>query len=256
MAVPRDLLKDLDAPRKTRRGRPAFPAIVSGMEPEPTDVVETGYDVVADRYLGWIDQIRGDPRLRFLHDLMARLPARPTVVDLGCGAGVPCTELLARRGDVVGVDMSGRQIELARKKVPDARFVKADMTSVEFPPTSLDAVTAFYSIAHVPRDEHRTIYRRIATWLRPGGHFLAALGIGSDHGTVDDWLGAPMFFSSHDAPTNRRLLAEAGFTILVDEHVTMHEPEGPATFQWVIATSRRAVPSSVRGAPSRSSPTA
>jgi hypothetical protein len=43
-----------------------------------------------------------------------------------------------------------------------------------------------------------------------------------------------MFFSSHDAPTNRRLLTEAGLTVLVDELVTMHEPEGPATFQWVI----------------------
>jgi hypothetical protein len=44
-----------------------------------------------------------------------------------------------------------------------------------------------------------------------------------------------MFFSSHDTQTNRRLLAEAGLTILVDEGVTMQEPEGPAIFQWVIA---------------------
>lgn len=52
---------------------------------------------------------------------------------------------------------------------------------------------------------------------------------------VEDWLGAPMFFSSHDARTNRRLLAEAGLAVLADETVTMQEPEGPATFQWVIA---------------------
>jgi cyclopropane fatty-acyl-phospholipid synthase-like methyltransferase len=185
--------------------------------------------------LSWIGEIQGDPRLRFLHDLIARLPPRPAVLDLGCGAGVPCTALLAERGNVVGVDVSSSQLELARQRVPTARFIKSDMATIEFAPASFDAVTAFYSIAHVPRDQHGTIFQRIAGWLRPGGHFLAALGSGDSPDTVEDWLGAPMFFSSHDAQTNRRLLAEAGLTVVTDEAVTMREPEGPATFQWVIA---------------------
>jgi hypothetical protein len=33
---------------------------------------------------------------------------------------------------------------------------------------------------------------------------------------------------------NRRLLAAAGFEAVRDEMVTMREPEGEATFQWVI----------------------
>ena len=44
-----------------------------------------------------------------------------------------------------------------------------------------------------------------------------------------------MYFSSHDAATNRELLHHAGFTLLVDEQVTMREPDGLATFQWVLA---------------------
>jgi SAM-dependent methyltransferase len=203
---------------------------------DPRDIVEAGYDRIAARHLAWIDEIRGDPRLRFLNDLMARLPAQPAVLDLGCGAAVPCTALLAERGDVLGVDLSRTQLELARQNVPSARFIKADMATIELPPASFDAVTAFYSIVHVPADQHGALFRRIATWLRPGGYLLASLGCGTDDGTVEDWLGAPMFFSSHDAQTSRRLLAEAGLTILVDEPVTMQEPEGPVTFQWVIAT--------------------
>jgi SAM-dependent methyltransferase len=211
-------------------------ATVTLVTSEPIDIVEAGYDRIANRHLAWINEIEGDPRLQFLNDLIARLPTRPTVLDLGCGAGIPCTALLADRGDVVGVDVSSTQLVLGRERVPTARFIKADMATVEFPPASFDAVTAFYSIAHVPRDQHRTLFQRISTWLRPGGHLLAALGCRSSHGTVDDWLGAPMFFSSHDAHTNRRLLAQAGLTVLIDEAVTMQEPEGPATFEWVIAT--------------------
>lgn len=206
------------------------------MEPEPKRIVRAGYDQVADRYVEWIAEIQGDPRSRFLDDLMARLPERPAVLDLGCGAGVPSTALLAERCAVVGVDLSARQLELARERVPGARFVQADMTTVEFPAESFDAITAFYSIAHLPREQHAGMFRRIAAWLRPGGHLLAALGHGETDGVEADWLGAPMFFSSYDAPTNRRLLAEAGLDVLVDEAVTMDEPEGPATFQWVIAT--------------------
>jgi hypothetical protein len=44
-----------------------------------------------------------------------------------------------------------------------------------------------------------------------------------------------MFFSGYDADTNRRLLQELGFELLIDEAVTMHEPEGEATFFWVLA---------------------
>ncbi|HEY1917264.1 MAG TPA: class I SAM-dependent methyltransferase [Streptosporangiaceae bacterium] len=223
------------------------------MTAEPRDIVAAGYDRIAARHLAWINEIHGDPRLRFLADLMAWLPAHPAVLDLGCGAGVPCTALLAERvaecgergerggcgscgggGEVIGVDLSARQLELARRKVPGARFIHADMTTLDLPPASLDAVTAFYSIVHVPRGQHRSLFRRIATWLRPGGLFLAALGCGGDEGTTEQWLGEPMFFSSHGAPTNRRLLTDAGLTLLADEIVTMQEPEGPATFHWLI----------------------
>lgn len=214
------------------------PATVRLVASEPKDIVEAGYDRIAARHLAWIGEIRGDPRLRFLHDLMARLPRHPRVVDLGCGAGVPCTALLAEHGEVVGVDLSGRQLELARRNVPAGCFIRSDMTTIEFAPASFDAATAFYSIAHVPREQHGALFRRIVGWLRPGGLLLASLGCFADPGTVEDWLGAPMFFSSHDAQANRRLLADAGLTVAVDESVTMHEPEGPATFQWVIAAKR------------------
>jgi SAM-dependent methyltransferase len=216
------------------RLRPA-PDTVRLVTAEPRDVVESGYDRIATRHLAWLSEIRGDPRLPFLHDLMARLPPHPAVLDLGCGPGVPGTALLAESGAVAGVDLSASQLKLASQRVPRARFIRADMAALALRPASFDAVTALYSIAHVPRGQHGSLFRSIATWLRPGGHLLAALGCGDDEGTVEDWLGAPMFFSSHDAQTNRRLLAGAGLTLLVDQVVTMQEPEGPATFQWVIA---------------------
>ncbi|MEU5848639.1 class I SAM-dependent methyltransferase [Saccharopolyspora shandongensis] len=205
------------------------------MESDPRRVVEKGYDRIAHHYAEWIEEIHDDPRLRFLTELTDRLPSAASAVDLGCGSGKPCTAILAEHHDVLGVDVSATQLELARQNVPRARFMREDATRLRLDPGSVDAVTAFYSITHLPRDEHAALFARIARWLRPGGHFLATLGCGETDGTVDDWLGVPMFFSSFDAQRNRELLEEAGFALLIDEIVTMREPEGPVTFQWVLA---------------------
>jgi len=201
------------------------------------ELVERGYDAVAERYLDLVARTEGDPRLRFLDDLAGRLPDGAEVLDLGCGAGRPNTERLARRFRVTGVDVSARQLELARAAVPGATLVHADMIGLEFSPESFDAVVALYSIAHVPRERHAALLGAVAGWLRPGGLLLASLGCGDAPGAVqEDWLGAPMFFSFHPPEANRRLLAEAGFELLHDEVITMREGDGgEAAFQWVLA---------------------
>ncbi|ADJ49640.1 methyltransferase type 11 [Amycolatopsis mediterranei S699] len=201
---------------------------------EARRIVESGYDSVAERYLEWSARIADDPRSRFLGELTGRLDDGARVLDLGCGAGVPSTAALAGRHDVLGVDLSAAQLALARRNVPGARFERGDMTALSFPDGSFAAVTAFYSVLHVPREEHGGLFARIAAWLRPGGWFLAALGCSEANGVEAGWLGAPMFFSSHSPAENRRLLEAAGFTLEVDEIVTMREPEGPATFHWVL----------------------
>lgn len=198
-------------------------------------LVERGYDAVAERYLDLVARTDGDPRLRFLDDLAGRLPEGAEVLDLGCGAGRPNAERLARRLRVTGVDVSARQLELARAAVPGATFVQADMTEVGLAPRSFDAVVALYSITHVPREDHAALLMAIARWLRPGALLLASLGCSDTPGVVEEgWLGAPMFFSSHPPEANRRLLAEAGFELLHDEVIAMREDGAEAAFQWVL----------------------
>lgn len=198
-------------------------------------VVETGYDTLAGDYLAWSTQVEGDPRDRFLQQLTRRLPDGACVLDLGCGAGLPSTQRLAERFEVVGVDLSEGQLRLAREHVPEAGFVRADLAEVAFHPASFAGITAFYSITHVPREEHAALFRSVAQWLQPGGLFLATLSAARGPDWTGEWLGVPMFFSGHDAETNRRLLQSAGFELVLDEVVEMREPEGTVSFLWVLA---------------------
>ncbi len=207
------------------------------MAGDPKRIVAEGYDAIAGRYATWQKGVAGSPRMRFLDRLLALLPRDAAVLELGCGAGVASTRILAERARLTGVDISGEQIRRARERVPSASFVQADMVELELPPASFDAVVAFYVFTHVPRAELPTLLERVHAWLRPRGFLLATFGASeSAEGVQIDWLGVPMFFSSFDADENRALLRDAGFELLENEVVTQDElEEGEARFLWVLA---------------------
>jgi SAM-dependent methyltransferase len=203
---------------------------------DPKRVVAAGYDAMAERYLVWSDLQPSATRLQYLALSQDLIPIGADVLDLGCGAGIPMSATLATGRSLTGVDISAVQIALARANVPSATFVQADMTTLDFPPGSFDAVVAFYSLTHVPRAEHAALFGRIRTWLRPGGLFLASLGVEDSPDEIEaDWLGVDMFFSHFSARVNRRLIAEAG--LIVERAVVVAEPEDrhDARFLWVVA---------------------
>jgi cyclopropane fatty-acyl-phospholipid synthase-like methyltransferase len=99
--------------------------------PNPKDLVRNGYDAVSYRYRG--DDDDPEPYGAWAAALTARLTAGASVLDLGCGCGVPMSRTLAAHGfHVTGVDFSRVQVERARSLVPDATFVWADAIDVDF----------------------------------------------------------------------------------------------------------------------------
>jgi SAM-dependent methyltransferase len=190
---------------------------------------------MADTWEDWSSRVKDDPRQAWLDRLLALLPPNARVVELGCGNGTHETRELAKRARLTGVDLSEEQLRRARVRVPDAEFIRADLTSIDFDAGSLDAVASFYVLNHVPRELLPGLFEHIHRWLRPGGHLLAVLGAGDVPAWHGEWLGVPMFFSSYSAETNSQLLRDAGFELLRDETVTITEPESDVTFHWVLA---------------------
>ncbi|MGH2616175.1 MAG: class I SAM-dependent methyltransferase [Thermomicrobiales bacterium] len=203
---------------------------------DPKQLVARSYDRIAERYAAWTGAVWDGDRAHYGSLLFDRLPEGATLLDLGCGPGVPTTRELARRFAVTGVDVSGRNIALAREHVPQATFLQADMAALDFPAGSFDAVVAFYSLIHLPRDEHAALLRAIATWLRPGGLLVATMGASAtEAGHEEDWLGAPMYWSHFDSAANRALVAEAGLCLLEASESPTDEDGMPVTFLWIVA---------------------
>jgi cyclopropane fatty-acyl-phospholipid synthase-like methyltransferase len=195
--------------------------------------VRAAYDVLAPTFGRWNASIQGDPWERFVDELGTRLDDGARVLDLGCGDGNK-TRRLAERFDVFGVDISPEQLRLARTAAPEVTFLEADFTELDLAAETFDAVTAFYSMMHVPRARHLELFGTVLGWLKPGGLFLVPLSTVGGPDRVENWLGVDMFFSGFDAGTNRRLVQEAGFELLVDEVVPMLEPGVETSFLWVL----------------------
>jgi SAM-dependent methyltransferase len=199
---------------------------------EAKQLVEGSYDLIAEAYLASKEGYDPDAYAP-VEQLSTLLPTGAAVLDLGCGAGIPVTQRLAERFAVTGVDISGRQLELARAHVPTGHFIKADMTAVDFAPGAFDAVVSCYAIIHVPRAEQRGLVKRIYSWLKPGGLFLATWGMHEWEGSVADWhgRGATMWWSIFGAETNLDMLRAAGFVVEnADTRTSNNE-----TWLWVLA---------------------
>jgi SAM-dependent methyltransferase len=190
---------------------------------DPKDVVRRGYDAVSVRY---DEQYGGESKYQpWLSELRARIPAGGAVLDLGCGSGLPVARDLTAAGyQVTGVDISAVQIRRARELVPQARFCCADVAAVSFSPESFDAVVSLFALIHLPLDDQPAVLGKVATWLRPGGVFVATTGYWAWTGTEENWLGggAPMWWSHADVATYRSWIGSAGLAIDREEFV----PEG------------------------------
>ncbi len=206
---------------------------------DPKEIVARGYDAIALRYAEWSDA-SGWPTMRWLRDLLERLPDGSRVLELGCGRGVPATRELAKRHEVVGVDISSSQIALARHHVPEATFVHSDAMELDLPPESYDAVVSIYMFGHIPPDEQGELVRRIATWLTPGGWLLATMGADEDSPEMveDDWLGAPMYFAGVGRERSLGWVESAGLDVVRADVVPQVEHGEEVRFLWVLAQKR------------------
>jgi SAM-dependent methyltransferase len=203
------------------------------------ELVRSGYDAISMAYRddqGQADPSRGESTTAYkpwLDELAGLLPDAARVLDLGCGAGVPACRILADRGlQVTGLDISAVQIERARHLVPQATFVQADMATWDCEPGSFQAIVTLYALIHVPLDDQRHLFSRMAQWLCPGGYLLAIVGYERWTG-VEEYMGAPMFWDHADTQTYLGWLPEVGMRVLWHRVI----PEGTSNHTLILAQS-------------------
>ena len=170
------------------------------------------YAANIEKFRDMVTKIGGNSRLdRFL----ARLPKGAAILDLGCGVGdsavrmrnagftVSCTdaspEMVATANELHGLDAVQKSFNELREEA------------------AYNAVWASFSLLHAPRAEMPANLGRIHRAILPGGLFYMGLKLGA--GEARDAAGR--FYAYFGEEELRRMLAEAGFSVLAAETDSM-----------------------------------
>lgn len=179
------------------------------------DLVRENYNKVAEDYSSSRDQFKNN---QYLEKLVKLLKPGATILDIGCGSGVPVDKYLIDKGfKVLGIDISEKQIELAKKNVPRAVYEVKDMADLKSGDYQVDAIVSFYAIFHIPREQHLDLFQKISSFLIKNGLILVTMGSSEWEGEEDNFYGGKMWWSHYGPEKNREIIKSCGFKILLDE---------------------------------------
>ena len=199
---------------------------------EKEEIVKKGYDRLAEEYQ--TIRSRFDNR-KLLGEFKSLLPKNAKVLDAGCGTGVPVVQFLVECGfDVTGIDFSKNMLKLAGKNVPKARFALKDMTRLDFDPDLFDGLTALYSIIHVPKEKHFSLFQSFHRILKPEGIMLVCLGPDEWEAT-EKYHGVEMFWSHYIPEKSLQLIKKAGFEIIFNNILV----RGGEIHYWILAKNKK-----------------
>jgi ubiquinone/menaquinone biosynthesis C-methylase UbiE len=195
------------------------------------------FDQLAEKYQG--EHSNNPFQAALIERIGTLLPAGTSVLDLGCGTGVPTAKALTDSGHrVVGVDISEGMLRLAREQVPAAEFVHADVKDLPADFGPFDAATAFFSLLMLSKADINHVLAKTAGWVKPGGY----LGLGMVNFDGDslpfEFLGVPVTVSGYLEPDLATVVESHGFRVETIETVDFTPPDGPPESQIYVLAQR------------------
>src|SRR4029450_10920659 len=138
--------------------------------PPPT-APPNGYEAVANGFIS--GRSRSSVGASTVREWAKTLPQDATVLDLGCGSGVPIAQALVDEG-LAGsaVDASPSMIAAFQAAFPEAAADCRPVEESEFFGRSFDAVVAWGLMFLLPPVVQAKLIAKVSRALKPGGKFL------------------------------------------------------------------------------------
>jgi len=190
------------------------------------------YDQMAESYMESRSSFDNTAQLE---ELAGLIPPHSRVLDLGCGTGLPVAKFFADRGhEVIGVDLSDKMIELARKNVSSAEFYVDNILNLVFDKDCFDLIVSFYCLFHFKKEKQLEVFHKIVNWLRIKGYSYFTLATEEYTGKADfegtiDFEGNVLPYSHYSVEDYQRIIRNLGAKSIVEKFNI-----GGETMLWVL----------------------
>ena len=129
-----------------------------------------GWDGVAEQFMAARSDIGAALVRSWARD---NLRQASTIVDVGCGSGVPIAQALIEDGFAVfGIDASARLIEAFRRRFPETPSACEAAQDSMFFHARFDAAVSIGLLFLLAADDQRKVIQRVANALKPGARLL------------------------------------------------------------------------------------
>lgn len=137
---------------------------------EKTKSVQRDYDDIASEYC---NEFCGTEVYNGFIDKWLQTIQRGNILDVGCGGGNNCHYINEKdEFQAYGIDFSDGMIEQARKRYPNVKIKKMDMTNITFPDLTFDGILSNCSLIHIPTELLSQTLKGFKRILKPNGKLL------------------------------------------------------------------------------------
>lgn len=152
-----------------------------------------------------------------IDDFLKLIPLKGKILDVGCGVGVDSEYMISNGFDVIGVDLSGKMLSLAKQRFPRGDFRLGDMRKLTFQDFYFDGIFASFSLIHIPKKDLSGLLIKLGRMLKETGAIHIALQEGK---SGESFIRGPLeskekfFLNIMSFEEIKELLNDAGFFIL------------------------------------------
>ena len=156
----------------------------------------------------------------WLEKFFQLMPARGSVLDIGCGSGKPIGQYLFDKGcAVTGIDSSPELIEISRRNLPDCDWLISDMRDLQLD-KKFNGIVAWNSSFHLTPNGQRQMFPVFERHAEPAAALMFTSG--PSHGdAIGEFEGEALYHSSLDSEEYRTLLDRHGFEVI--DHIVEDE---------------------------------
>ena len=141
------------------------------------------------------------------------------ILDVACGLGATTDYLLKYYSpeNVIGINISEKQLEVCRTNIPDCTFILMDAVQIEFENESFENIICVEAAFHF--NTRKQFLQEAYRILKPGGYLVLADLLFKDVLLADEWM-IPKSNELQDVETYKDLFIKSGFFNLKTMDIT------------------------------------